>query len=166
MENETITIAFNGENFVDDKWSELFNDSKTIVKSLSYEPTHAEISCSKSGKILTLKRSEKKILNYLQSGEKIEYFTLYSLPEKFDCAAFDYNVFISCDKDLMSITMNKSIYDEGKKESILNIFVKYMNSGFYEVYEMDRMESPFIYAVKANPKSSFKSLSIIENGRI
>ena len=164
MDKETITISFNCEGFVDDKWNEWYDDSKTVIRLLGYEPTHIESSYSKSGKILTVKRSEKKIINYLQSAERVEYLSMTSLPDDYSIAAFDYNVWVGRAVDVLCVVMNKSDYNAGNKDQILKILSKYTASKSYEIFEMDRSECPVLYVSKANPVSFYKTLKIIEEG--
>lgn len=166
MEKETISITLNGVVFDDNnKWLEWYNESKMLIKSLGYEPTHVGIASStlNTGKVMNLKRYEKEIFNSIQSGDKIEYISVYSLPNKYDSASFDYNVFLARDDGYLTLIMNKSDFNNKKEEYLISILKKYIDSTSCEIYEMDRRECSLLYAAKDNPASFFKSINIIKS---
>ena len=169
MENETISITFNGEISLDnDVWMEWYNDSKNLIRLLGYEPSHVGILSSslKSGKVLTLKRSERKVIDSIKKNDVVECVALYSLPDPYNNATFDYNVFVGRDNGFLTIIMNKRDYNDKIKECIINTLSKYISSKLYEIYEMDRSECPVLYAAKDNPMTSYKTLKIIEKGNV
>lgn len=169
MEKETVSITLSGLIPRDnDNWINWYEDSKNIVNFLGYSVTHIGIESTSlhSGKVLSIKRSEKKVLKSIQNGDKIEYISLYSLPDEYSSASFDYNVLLARECGYLTIIINKSDYDDEKKRCILNILKKYFDSASYEVYEMDRKECPLLYASKDNPASFFETLNIIETGVI
>ena len=97
MENTTISITFNGEIDNDNvRWIQWYNDAKKIVKLLGYEPTHVGISGTafKSGKVLSVSKSEKKILKSLENGDSVYYISLFALPKDYKSASFDYDVLV------------------------------------------------------------------------
>ena len=112
---------------------------------------------------MNLKRYEKEIFNSIQSGDKIEYISVYSLPNKYDSASFDYNVFLARDDGYLTLIMNKSDFNNKKEEYLISILKKYIDSTSCEIYEMDRRECPLLYAAKDNPASFFKSINIIKS---
>lgn len=165
MENETISITFNGRiNTDNDKWIEWYNDAKKIINLFGYEASHVGIESTKLklGKVMKLPRNEKKIISAIESGEEVKYISIFSLPKDYESASFDYNVLLVRDYDYITITTNKSDFYNVDEEIIIKILKKHIEEGLGEIYEMDREEFPLIYAVKANPISSFKSLKIIK----
>ena len=165
MEKETISITFNGYiNEDNNEWIHWFDDAKKIIRLIGYEPTHVGIESTtlKSGKVMTLKRSEKKVIKSIESGDKIKYISLYSLPNKYESASFDYDVFLARDDGYITLIMNKSDFNNKDEEFIIRILKKYIDSKSGEIYEMDRSECPLLYAAKDNPASFFKSLKLIK----
>ena len=165
MENETISITFNGEVDSDNgKWMDWYNDAKKIIRLLGYEPTHAGIDSTtlKSGKVMMLRKSEKKIINSIENGDKVKYISMFSFPDCYKSASFDYNVLLARDDGYITLIMNKSDYNNIQEEIIINILRKYIDVKSGEVYEMDRNEFALFYAAKDNSASFFKTLKIIK----
>jgi len=63
----------------------------------------------------------------------------------------------------ITLIVNKDDFNKIDKKNTLQVLSKYVSNGVVEIYEMDRYESPLIYASKANPISSFKTLKIIKD---
>lgn len=165
MEKETISITAYGQNIDNDfKWAEWYEDAKKIIKSLGYEYNYVGIRTKKlnSGKVMKLDRNEKKVLNEIQNGEEINYISLFSLPQDFKSASFDYDVMIVRNFRFITLIVNKSDFKKIDEEQLLLLLAKYIECLRVEIYEMDRYESPLIYASKANPASFFKSLNVIK----
>ena len=124
MENTTISITFNGEIDNDNvRWIQWYNDAKKIVKLLGYEPTHVGISGTafKSGKVLSVSKSEKKILKSLENGDSVYYISLFALPKDYKSASFDYDVFIARDEGYVTLTMNQSTFAHIQEDELLNM---------------------------------------------
>lgn len=165
MEKETISIAIYGDKVGGDfKWEEWYEDAKHIIELLGYDYNYVGIKTQKlnSGKVMKLSRNKKKILNEIESGQEIKYISMFSLPEDFQSASFDYDVMIARNSQFMILTVNKGDFNKIDEQKLLQLLIKYVNNGHGEIYEMDRYESPLIYASKANPTSFFKSLKIIK----
>ena len=165
MENETISITFNGKVEEDNsKWIKWYNEAKKIISLLGYEPTHVGISSAKlnSGKVMILKRNEKKVIASMENGDKIKYLSMYSLPDNYNSASFDYNVLLGRDSDYIILIMNKSDFNNIDEGILVGILEEYIDVKSGEIYEMDRNEVPLFYAAKDNPSSSFKTLKIIK----
>lgn len=165
MENETISITFNGDVDRDNaKWIQWYNDAKKIIRLLGYEPTHVGIDSTTltSGKVMMLRKREKKIINSIENGDKIKYISMFSLPDGYKSASFDYNVLLARDYGYISLIMNKNDFNNIQEETIISILKKYIDVKFGEVYEMDRREFPLFYAAKDSLASSFKTLKIIK----
>lgn len=166
MQKETISITIYGEWFCDDlKWYEWYEDAKKTIELLGYECNYVGTRTSKlnSGKVMKLSGNEKKVLNEIKSGQEIKYISMFSLPEDFKSASFDYNVMIVRNSSFITLIVNKDDFNKIDKKNTLQRLSKYVSNGIVEIYEMDRYESPLIYASKANPISSFKTLKIIKD---
>ena len=163
MENETVSITLNG--VVDEsKWLDWISDAKGIFEMFGYRVTHIGIQSQKftSGKIMSMAKQEKKIFDALMLGDFVRSISLFALPENYKSASFDYEMMIVCNQTYISLIVNKSKYQEEYEKNILNILSNYIDAQKTEIYEMDKSESPLIYALKANPISSFKTLKIIK----
>lgn len=164
MENTTISITFNGEIDNDNvRWIQWYNDAKKIVKLLGYEPTHVGISGTafKSGKVLSVSKSEKKILKSLENGDSVYYISLFALPKDYKSASFDYDVLAVRDDGYITLVMNKNTFNSEREDEIISILKKYISAYSGEIYEMDRDEVPLFYAAKDNPPYMFKTLKIL-----
>lgn len=165
MEKETISITAYGQNTNNDfKWEEWYEDSKKIIESLGYEYNYIGIRTEKlnSGKAMKLDKNEKKVLNEIQSGEEIKHISMFSLPKDFKSASFDYDVMIVRNSQFITLTINKDDFNKIDEQQLLILLGKYIKNSRVEIYEMDRYESPLIYASKVNPISFFKSLKVIK----
>lgn len=111
---------------------------------------------------MKLSKNEKKVLNEIKSGQEIKYISMFSLPEDFQSASFDYDVMIVRNSQFTTVTVNKGDFNKIDEQKLVQLLSKYVNKGQCEIYEMDRYESPLIYASKANPTSFFKTLKIIK----
>lgn len=165
MEKETISITVYGQNIDNDfKWEDWYKDAKKIIESLGYDYNYVGIRTQKlnSGKVMKLSSNEKKVLNEIQRGQEVKHISMFSLPQDFTSASFDYDVMIVRNSQFISLTINKGDYNKIDEQQLLLLLSKYVDNLHGEIYEMDRYESPLIYASKANPISFFKSLKIIK----
>ncbi len=165
MEKETISITIYGENIDNDfKWEEWYKDAKKIIESLGYDYNYVGVRTQKlnSGKVMKLGRNEKKVLNEIKSSQEIKYISMFSLPEDFQSASFDYDVMIVRNSQFTTLTVNKGDFNKIDEQKLLQLLSKYIDNVHGEIYEMDRYESPLIYASKATPISFFKTLKIIK----
>ena len=165
METSTVSITFNGKIDNDSvKWIQWYNDAKTLIRLIGYEPTHVGISgiAFKSGKVLNISKSEKKIIKSLENGDEVHYISLFSLPRDYKSASFDYDVLVARDEGYITLIMNKSAFDFEQKSVLISILKKHISISNGEIYEMDREEVPLLYAAKDNPPNTFKTLKILE----
>jgi hypothetical protein len=165
MEKETISITVYGENIDNDfKWEQWYEDAKKIIKLLGYDYNYVGIRTQKlnSRKVMKLNRNEKKVLSEIQSNREIKHISMFSLPQDFQSASFDYDVMIVRNSQFITLTINKSDFNKIDEQQLLLLLSKYINNLHGEIYEMDRYELPLIYASKANPTSFFKTLKIIK----
>ena len=165
MDKETISITVYGQNIDNDfKWEEWYEDAKKIIESLGYDYNYVSVRTQKlnSGKVMKLSSNEKKVLNEIQRGQEVKHISMFSLPQGFTSASFDYEAMIVRNSQFISLTINKGDYNKIDEQQLLTLLYKYVHNLHGEIYEMDRYESPLIYASKANPISFFKSLKIIK----
>jgi len=102
----------------------------------------------------------------LAEAKSVNYLTFLSLPKNYSTASFDYDVMlaINIECDFIAVIMEKSIYKANHKDEILDILAQYIKFPYkVEVVELDKAESPILYAGKINSASYFKTLHIINN---
>ncbi|WP_145331965.1 hypothetical protein [Paenibacillus xylanexedens] len=167
----TTSIVLYGKIETDDmsQWQAFYHLSKQIITNLNLEPNYIGISGDffSSKKIKTLARMEMKLLKSFGDGRDIESLEIYALPENFTVAAFDYDMYISRSKhvafDYIIATLTSEAYQNVDQEKLVRLLKRCINFDSGEIFELSYLESPVIYATKANAPSSFKTLRILEN---
>lgn len=112
-----------------------------------------------------MKRTEAKLKKALENGERIETVSIYSLPEGFTQAAFEFNTFISMYKSrnpFIMVSVPSADFGKLDKGEIIRNLGNFITCGEVEVFELSILECPLIYASKVNQESDFKSLKKID----
>ncbi|MDO3676857.1 hypothetical protein [Paenibacillus ehimensis] len=141
--------------------------SLRLNEGLGYASTHLGIigNSFKSGKLTTTKRTEAKLKKALENGESIETVSIYSLPEGFTQAAFDFNTFFSMNRSLnqfIIVSVSSVDFSKFDKRDMIRDLGRFITCRKVEVFELSILESPLIYASKINQESDFKSLKKID----
>ncbi|TQR30405.1 hypothetical protein [Brevibacillus brevis] len=137
-------------------------------EKLGYPSTHLGIigDSFKSGKLTTIKRTEAKLSKVLENGENIKTISIYSLPEEFTQAAFDYNTFIcmnqSFNHPFVIVSVPSADFINVNMQELIADLQRFIICTEGKVFELSALESPLIYASKVNDDSDFSSLKIIE----
>ena len=165
MEELTVSLTLWGKLLNEHSWNEWYIDVKKIFEMLELNITHLGIDSPRyhSGKVLTVSRKEKEILQSFEEGEFPTSFSCYSLPKDYRTAAFDYNLFILRREDLITIIMKEEYYDVDKADSFITVLNKYIDMERGQIYEMDISDLPLFYARGANDISFYKTLKVIKN---
>lgn len=164
-EDKLISIVLYGKISTEKKaWERWYKYSKQFIHRLNYDANYISIESTtiNSGKILTLKRAEKKILSAIEKGEEIEWISLYSLPNHFKSAAFDYDVSLIRNRSYICITLKENDYLTMNSKIIIQELANFVDIEEGEIYSMSREECPPLYAARLNPDSMYKTLEIIE----
>ena len=161
MENLTISITIHGSMKVPD-WNQFYADAKTLTSVLGHTLNYMGLSSSviNSSKVKRIPKNEEKLLSQL-GDNTISHLALLSLPEGFKTAYFDYDVMIVRNQEYISIVFNATLIERIHVPSVIECFAKYSDISEIQIYEMDRYESPLIFASKANPDSCFPSLRML-----
>lgn len=158
VEKLTTSIVLYGkvDSLDSNKWGDFYNYISNFIKSIDLVPNYMAVSRGsvKSSKISSRIRVEKNLYKAIENKEEILSLSLYSLPEDFETAAFDYNAYI-CRTSRLSyphiiVTLPIEIYERiNHKELIaeLKIFLEFKDG---EIFNMSNLESPQLYASKAN----------------
>ena len=158
IEEQTVSVTIWGDGLVKKRWSDWYLDMSNIFHQLGYARTHIGIVSEnyKKTKLLTVMRKEKEVLNQLNDGVEPTSLSLYSLPNQYKTATFDYNILVVRQDKYISVIVNKSDFEKLDLTNLIDTLVKYIEFDSGEVYMMNRNEVPLIYASKANAKETFK----------
>lgn len=139
--------------------------SLKLNEGLGYPSTHLGIIGDrfKSGKLSTKKRTEAKFKKALETGESIETVSIYSLPEGFTQAAFDFNTFICMQRKnpFIIVSIPSADFRKFDERATIRELGNFITCREVEVFELSKLESPLIYASRVNQESDFKSLKKI-----
>lgn len=115
----------------------------------------------KSGKIMSKRGVEKKIYNSINNRENIVSMALYSLPEEYKQASFDYDLYMglsTLEKAHVILSTTRTNFDFAEIGNELRRFV-YFEKG--QVFQMSNHESPQFYAYQVNPRSMYSTLNVL-----
>ncbi|MCG3089821.1 hypothetical protein [Sporosarcina cyprini] len=171
VERLTTSIVLYGEidSSNSDKWLYFYNYVLNFIKSINLSPNYMAVSNEsiKSSKISPIKRVEKNLLSAIENKEEISSLSIYSLPDKFETAAFDYNAYICRTNRLkyshIIITLPIEIYKKIDYKQLIAGLENFIELQSGEIFNMSNLESPQLYASKANAPSTFKTLDVTAN---
>lgn len=149
------------------EWLKWYDYAIQQIKSIGFVPNYIGVKGESfnSTKLTTIKRTEAKLKESFQRNEIINRISLYSLPDNFKTAAFDYAVYLSRDTDKgenanVMMTVSSSTFSQLNHQSIVDNLKSHIQFSSGQIFEMVG-EDPLIYALKANPPTSFKTLRVI-----
>lgn len=151
----------------DTLWLDWYNYAKSLTEQLGYNANYIGVRSKSfhSGKVLTLKRSENKLIRVLESGEESKSLDVYSLHDNFVQAAFDYYTYFSRVKDFeknnVTITMSQEKFCEINVEEIITELKKFISFSHGEIYELDYTECPIFYICNDSPNREFKNYKLL-----
>ncbi len=164
--NKVTSITYYG-NVSDEPimWIDWYKFTVNLLEKIGSQANYISINSNTHGKggILKRERNEEKIINLIKSGESINWLSIYALPQKFSSASFDYIALSVRARDFLTLILDHTIYEEKITEEIIDSVKNYIDVDSGEIYTMDRHEMPLLFATRANPPTSFKSLNIIRN---
>ncbi|MCG3086908.1 hypothetical protein [Sporosarcina cyprini] len=98
VERLTTSIVLYGEigSLNSNKWLYFYNYVLNFIKSINLSSNYMAVSSEsiKSSKISPIRRGEKNLLSAIENKEEISSLSIYSLPDNFETAAYDYNAYI------------------------------------------------------------------------
>ncbi|WP_416144582.1 hypothetical protein [Planococcus koreensis] len=139
-----------------------------MSEKLGFPFTHLGIKGDsfKSEKLLTIKRAENRFKKSLERGESIKSLELYSLPEDFTQAIFDYDTLwildIENDEPFLLMILPKESFNEVNLVETINHLKRYIQFSDGEIFEMAVDDCPAFYAYKMNEPADYKSLKILK----
>jgi len=150
------------------KWLKWYEYSISEISELGFSPNFigVEGQSFNSEKITLLKKNDKKLRASFDKDEDFTSIALYSLPENFKQAAFDYDIYMSrtTQERYPHIILTIS-YDNFKKINVNNTIEKlkeHIQFSYGQIFEMSSYESPQFYAAKLNSIEAYKSLKVIQ----
>lgn len=147
-------------------WAEWYRFSTELAEQLGFPVNYLAVSGGsfKSGKVLTRKRAEKRLLDELKKEQEILSIGLYSLPDDFQTAVFDYkfNLLRVCDakEPYILLIVDREVFQSKSLIACIEKLKKFINFNNGQIFEMDNLEVPQLYAEKVNSPSAFKTLNI------
>lgn len=145
-------------------WGKFYLDAKIFAAELGYALNYYGYTSSShnSTKMTKISKTDAKLLAKLDD-DTVSHITLESLPVDFSTAAFDYDLMIVRNQEFITLVVNSSDFEKIDLKAVITTFSKYSNVTEIQVYEMNRDESPLIFASKANPISCFPSLKMLSS---
>lgn len=116
-----------------------------------------------SGKAKPISGLKRKIENIKVKSDTITGVSLMVLPEKYSSASFDYVISLSRNANYVTLIANLDYKMNIDETVIIDFLQRNIVADNGEIYEMDIYDCPEFYAGKANPKESFKSLTILKS---
>lgn len=150
-------------------WLRWYEYSLSFCKEFDIESNYVGITGDsfKSGKIMHRKRVDSRIKKSLINGESISAMTIYSLPESFKQAAFDYHVYLGREAigktEHIILTISDDVQLFSTIEKIVDNLKQHIEFESGQVFEMLNSESPQFYAARINPVSVYRSLKVISD---
>lgn len=152
---------------MNDFWRRWLDESKALFSLVGFIPTHIGMKSDtiNDGKIKTLSRSEKKIREAIYRGDIIEHMSLYTLNKGFH-TALDNEFFVTLYRssyrkiDYVYCEMPFEIYNDFKKEKILDFMFKFIEINKGEVFVMDKKQIGLNYANKGKGDDISKYLTL------
>ncbi|CAN7493159.1 hypothetical protein LJR153_003424 [Paenibacillus sp. LjRoot153] len=146
----------------------LYSFGKDIFHASGLELTHLGIvgGSFNGGKITTYKRTEKRLVESIKNQEIISAIMLYSLPDNFNQAAFDYEMTFSIntrkDEHFIHLCFLSRVSEKVNRSEVISKLKEFIEITSGVVFQMGVTDAPYFYAAKVNPPSSFPSLKIIQ----
>lgn len=149
----------------DFKWNDWYSDAKSYIEANEFVYNYFAMTTEEKimPKVLTVKRSEKKIKEAIDE-DNIKSISMYSLPTGFSSAIFDNDLLLIRDVEntgYILLTVNKLDFNDKLYDEFINMSKKYVTQIKGEIFELHKSEIPLFYVNKSNPISSFKSLKVI-----
>lgn len=149
------------------QWASWYDYAVNQALQLGYIPNYIGVigQSFASGKINLIKRIDKRLRKALSEGEEFSSIAIYSLPDGYNQAAFDYEIYLSRDTQEKSphiiFTIPSDSYKNLDENSIIKELKRFINFTNGQVFEMLSSESPQFYAAKVNLPEVYKSLKIL-----
>lgn len=149
-------------------WRDFYNYTTGLIESLHVSPNYLGLTGQsfKTGKVSLINKAHKKLFRALEDGEDIDSMAIYALPEAFKTAAFDYNVYVCRTKQSkhphLIAAFSDDLFQTLKYDDVISQFKKFINFESGQIFQLKNVESPQIYASRANSLSAFQSLHIIK----
>lgn len=168
-ERNTISIVLYGNtSSKTSDWLKWYEYAINQINGLGFEPNYIGITGKSfnSGKIAPLNQVDKKLRKSFEDGEIIVSIAVYSLPDDFKQAAFDYNVYLSRTTQgkypHIVLTISGNAHSKFDTNNIIKMLKEHIEFTSGQMFEMSNYESPQFYAAKVNPPDLYKTLKVTQ----
>ncbi len=153
MDKLNISIVFYGGLKGD--WREFYEDAKKVFETAGQEYNY--VGTTLMDQMRTVKRTEKRVYRELEN-DQVKDITMQSLVKGFVQAYFDYELTIIRGEGMLQLTFNASDYSKIDEDAVISTFSKYVTDPKIEIFELNRLECPNLYASKMNSEASYPRL--------
>lgn len=131
-------------------WKSWLLYAKTISDELNYKLTHISILCdSLDGKLKTLSRSEKRVLEAIENDESIGALSLYALKKGFRSVVdSEICLILNLKRKYAYCEISFDKYNEPLGKRILSDMGNFIECKNSEVFSMERNQVAFNYVMK------------------
>ena len=153
---KVISIVFYGKSHkIFEIFPSFYKKCKDIFLELKYEYNYLSIDSKNfiDGKIKTVNRFEKKLIDEIMNKNPIRSICFFSLPNDFRNCGFDYNVSIEWNQNYLLFTFPNSTY-KAIQERIIKDFKEFFEFNKIEIFKMSRKECSWNYVSGINPINS------------
>lgn len=166
MSQKNIAIVAWKNNKDDFKWIQWYEDIKALSNNIGLPITHMGITSAKftSGKIVTVNRMEKKMLDSIKSGDSLVSLSCLSLPKDYSIASFDYNAYFISNKAYIAAILKEEFYNPDLEKEILSMLNKCVEYDDGAIFSTSVEEVPLLYIATKDRKnlSTYELLKKIE----
>ncbi|ARU60633.1 hypothetical protein CBW65_05695 [Tumebacillus avium] len=172
--NETYrtSIVLYGEiDLEGNAWLSWLEYCKDLAEKLGFPPNYLGVTgeAFKSGKILSLSRTQNRLKKSIVANEEFESVAVYSLPSDFNTAIFDYDLYFVrtrlYEPSHLMVSMSSEVFEKIEVNELLSELKKHISFVSGEIFMLSKEQSSGLYAAKVNPPASFRSLRVIEELR-
>lgn len=150
-----------------DIWKDWLVYTKSICHALDCRLTHygVESDSMKDGKVKTLSRSEKKLLEIINNNENIGWLSFYSLPKNYHTVIGDTEAFLALDAKRKYVYCEFSLekYNESLGKRLLNEMGNFIICNKSEIFSMEKSRGAINYVFKGRGDdiSKYPTLEIL-----
>lgn len=172
MSEMTISIVLYGNfNIHDTKsWLNFYDYGLDLFEQYSFNPNYIGIIGNDftSGKVLSLKRTEKRLMKSLGDSSCISSMAFYSLPKGFTQAAFDYLFYLgrtweeeNPSTSHIILTFPENLYNSLNISNLCLSLKEYIDFKEGQIFKMSRYECPMFYASKVNEPKDYSTFKVL-----
>ena len=157
QERLTRSIVLFGDITTEDTllWRRFYEYSTGVFCNLNLDVNYLGVTGGpfKSSKILRLKNAKNRLVSAFEQGAEFKSLELYSLPDDYQVAAYDYKVYVSRtiydDGANILVSVSNDYFDQLDLQQIAIDMKQFIHVECGQIFEMSNIESPQLYAAVA-----------------